>query len=151
VSQPGGLAILYAEDDRDDRLLAEMAHRDSHVPSPLVFVADGDETMEYLRETGRHADPTGWLEPGLVLLDLNMPGTDGLATLRAVRADPAWRRIPVVMLTTSTAKADINACYEAGASSYIIKPRAFGDLVRLFSRVCDYWFDLSSSPRRVGR
>jgi two-component system response regulator len=151
MSQPGGLAILYAEDDPDDRLLAEMAHRDSRVASPLVFVADGDETMEYLRRAGRHADPTGWLEPGMVLLDLNMPGTDGLDTLRAVRADHALRRIPVVILTTSTAQADIAACYEAGASSYIIKPSAFGDLVRLFSRVCDYWFDLSSSPQAVGR
>jgi CheY-like chemotaxis protein len=151
MSPPAGLAILYAEDDRDDRLLAEMAHRDSHVANPLVFVSDGDEALEYLRGDGRHADGAGWLDPGLVLLDLNMPGTNGLDTLRAVRADPAWRSIPVVMLTTSTAQADITACYEAGASSYIIKPPAFGDLVRLFSRVCDYWFDLSASPREVGR
>jgi CheY-like chemotaxis protein len=151
MSQPGSLAMLYAEDDPDDRLLAEMAHRDSRAASPLVFVSNGDEALEYLRRAGTHAGSTGWLEPGVVLLDLNMPGTDGLETLRAVRADQALQRTPIVILTTSTAQADIAACYEAGANSYIIKPSAFGDLVRLFTRVCDYWFDLSSLPREVGR
>jgi CheY-like chemotaxis protein len=138
------LAVLCAEDDPDDRLLAELAHRESGAVNPLVFVADGEEALDYLRRAGRHANRTDTPQPGIVLLDLNMPGIDGRETLRIIRADPRLRRIPVVILTTSAADVDMALSYDAGANSYIVKPSAFGSLVQVFRVLCAYWFEVSS-------
>lgn len=147
----GALTILYAEDDPDDRLLAEMAHRDSGAANPLVFVGDGKEALEYLRQTGRHADRAGSLRPGIVLLDLNMPGIDGRETLRIIRADPLLRRIPVVILTTSAADDDVATSYDAGANAYIVKPSAFASLVHIFDCLSRFWFEVSSIAREPTR
>jgi CheY-like chemotaxis protein len=151
MSTPVPLEVLYAEDDPDDRLLAEIAHRESGAVNPMVFVADGEEALDYLRQTGGHADRAGSLQPGIVLLDLNMPGIDGRETLRIMKADPLLRRIPVVILTTSTARADIVASYDAGANSYIVKPSGFASLVRTFRSLCEYWFDDTSLAREAPR
>lgn len=140
------LTILYAEDDPDDRLLAVKAHRDSGAPNPLVFVGDGEEVLEYLRGTGRHALRAGRRGPGIVILDLHMPGTNGRETLRVMRSDPAFRRLPVMVLTTSTSQDDIRSSYDEGANSYIVKPKGFAELVHMFAIVCDYWFQVSSIP-----
>jgi two-component system response regulator len=142
-------AILYAEDDLDDRLLASLAHRDSGAANPLVFVGDGEEALEYLRQTGRHTDRAGRCQPGIVILDLNMPGMGGREALRVMRADPALRRIPVIILTTSTADSDITSSYDAGASSYIVKPRGFADLVHIFVSLSAFWFGVSSLAKDV--
>jgi CheY-like chemotaxis protein len=147
VSNPAPLAILYAEDDPDDRLLAEIAHRESGVVNPLVFVTGGEEALEYLRHSGRHADRADAAQPGIVLLDLNMPGIGGRETLNLIKADRVLRRTPVVILTTSSAQVDIAASYDAGANSYIVKPSAFGSLVHLFDGLCTYWFDLNALAR----
>ncbi|MDQ2941038.1 MAG: response regulator [Chloroflexota bacterium] len=149
MSNPTAPAILYAEDDPDDRLLAEMAHRESGAVNLLVFVADGEEALEYLRRSGRHADRAGAPQPGVILLDLNMPGIDGRETLRIIKADPVLRRIPVVILTTSTAQDDIATSYDAGTNSYIVKPSAFATLVQLFDRLCSYWFEIGSLAQEV--
>ena len=149
MKAPVELAMLYAEDDPDDQLLAEMAHRDSGAPNPLVVVGGGAEAIEYLRQTGRHADRQGSARPGIVLLDLNMPGMGGLEALRIIKADPALQRIPVVILTTSTARSDIASSYDAGANSYIVKPSAFSNLADLFGRLCGYWFEIGSLAPEV--
>jgi CheY-like chemotaxis protein len=147
VSTVAPLAVLYAEDDPDDRLLAQIAHRESGVVNPLVFVANGEEALDYLRHSGQYAGRTDALEPGIVLLDLNMPGIGGRETLNLIKADRALRRIPVVILTTSSAQVDIAAAYDAGANSYIVKPSAFGSLVHLFDGLSAYWFDLNALAR----
>jgi CheY-like chemotaxis protein len=147
VSDSAPLALLYAEDDPDDRLLAEIAHRESGVVNPLVFVADGEEALDYLRRSGQYADRTDAVQPGVVLLDLNMPGIGGRETLKLIKADRALRRTPVVILTTSSAQVDVASSYDAGANSYIVKPSAFGGLVHLFDDLCTYWFDLNSLAR----
>jgi two-component system response regulator len=147
MSEDTALTVLYAEDDPDDRQLAQMAHDECGAANPLVFVADGEEALEYLRGTGRHADRAGALQPGIVLLDLNMPGMGGRETLRIIRADPVLRRIPVVILTTSTAQDEIGTSYDAGANSYIVKPRGFSSLVQIFGSLSSFWFDVSSIAR----
>jgi CheY-like chemotaxis protein len=146
---PAAPVVLYAEDDPDDRLLAQMAYRESGAANPLVLVADGEEALEYLRRVGRHAERSDSTQPGIVLLDLNMPGIDGRETLRIIRNDPALRRIPVVILTTSAAEVDIAASYDAGANTYIVKPIAFSSLVHLFDRLCDYWFGIGSIAQEI--
>ena len=150
MSASGLPTMLYAEDDPDDRLLATMAHRESGARNPLIFVADGAETLEYLRRTGRHADRSPRDTPGIVLLDLNMPGIDGRDTLRLIRADPLLHAIPVVILTTSGSPEDILASYAAGANSYLVKPSAFGSLVRMFDRLGGYWFETNTLAHSTG-
>ena len=143
--------FLYAEDDPDDQLLAEMAHRESGARVPLVFVGDGEEVLEYLRRTGRHSERADQSDSSIVLLDLNMPGIDGRETLRIMRADQDLRRIPVVILTTSAAEQDIGAIYEAGANGYIVKPSDFAGLVRIFHSLSTFWFDVSSRAKVAPR
>lgn len=151
MTNPDELAILYADDDPDDRLLAEVAHAESGTNHPLIFVHDGGEALEYLRRTGRYASRP--MEPmtGLVLLDLNMPGTGGLAALGMIRADPAIGLMPVVIMTTSSARVDIFASYAAGANSYIVKPSSFPSLVQVFECLSHYWFRLSSLALETSR
>ena len=144
MNGPTAPTILYAEDDRDDRLLAGMAHRDSGVINPLVFVGGGREALEYLRRTGRHADRVGAPQPAIVLLDLHMPGMSGLETLRAIKTDALLRRIPVLILTSSTSAEDIGACYDAGANSYTVKPTAAAGFVAFFEILCRYWLSTVS-------
>ncbi len=151
MSNPASLAILYAEDDPDDRLLAEIAHRESRIVNPLVFVADGEQALDYLRRSGRYSDRADTSHTGIVLLDLNMPGMGGRETLNQIKADLALRRTPVVILTTSSAQVDITASYDAGANSYIVKPSAFGNLVHLFESLSSYWFELNSLSREASR
>ena len=150
MNGPTTPTILYAEDDRDDRLLAEMAHRDSGVINPLVFVGGGREALEYLRRTGRHADRVGAPQPAIVLLDLHMPGMSGLETLRAIKTDVLLRRIPVLILTSSTSAEDIAACYDAGANSYTIKPATSAGFAAFFELLCRYWFGTVSLGLEVG-
>jgi two-component system response regulator len=149
MSHPTTMGVLYAEDDPDDRLLAEMAHRESGAANPLTLVADGEEALECLRRSGRYADRPSAPRPGVVLLDLHMPGIDGREALRIIKADPGLRRIPVVILTTSAAELDIAASYDAGANSYIVKPSDFASLVQVFDHLSSYWFEIGSLAQEV--
>jgi CheY-like chemotaxis protein len=150
MMDPSVPAFIYAEDDPDDRLLAEMAHRESTAGGLLRFVADGEEALAYLRHPrGETGTEHGRRE--VVLLDLNMPGMDGRETLRVIRADASLRRIPVVILTTSASREDVRASYDAGANAYIVKPRDFASLVRIFSVLSTFWFEISSLPKEAPR
>jgi CheY-like chemotaxis protein len=136
--------LLYAEDDPDDRLLAQMAHRESGAAGVLTFVGDGEEALEYLHRTGRYTKRADQAQPAVVILDLNMPGIDGREALRMIRADRHLRHIPVVILTTSAAHDDIGASSEAGADGYIVKPRDFAGLVHIFKTLSTFSSNLDS-------
>ena len=147
----GMQSILCVDDDRDDRLLAEMAHRQSGVANPLAFANSGPEALEYLRRAGSHVQRAAQPRPSIILLDLNMPGMDGLETLGLIRADAQLRAIPVIFLTTSRSAHDIRRCYEAGANSYVVKPASFSSLVQFFSRLCEFWFGVTALPDEARR
>jgi two-component system response regulator len=136
--------ILYAEDDQDDWLLMQMAHRDSGTPNPIVYLNDGREVIEYLEGIG---DRAGAPRPGLILLDLNMPGLDGLATLQWLKANPTFSQIPVIILTTSNSQTDIAAAYASGANTYIVKPRTSIGLIEVLTAIDAYWFGTAALPR----
>ncbi len=140
------LTILYAEDDEDDRLLVAEALAETGLPNDLRFVCDGEELLDYLQHQGRYCAPDAAPRPGLVLLDLNMPRRDGRDALRAIRADAALARIPVVVLTTSKAEEDIARTYDLGATSYIVKPLSFDRLVEVVRSLAHYWFDIVELP-----
>ncbi|WP_041524040.1 response regulator [Gilvimarinus agarilyticus] len=140
------LIILMADDDADDRLLAEEALVESRVLNELHFAEDGVELIEYLKGEGQYADRSKYPLPGLILLDLNMPKKDGREALAELKADPALRRIPVVILTTSKAEEDMIKGYDLGAASYISKPVTFEALVDLMRTLGKYWVEFVELP-----
>jgi len=140
------ITILCAEDDAGDRMLMRDAMEESQLGDRLVFVEDGEELMAYLRRQGQWADATLSPRPGLILLDLNMPRKDGLEALSEIKQDERLRLIPVVVLTTSSAEADILSSYGIGANSYIIKPWTFDDLVGVMRDVGRYWSSTVALP-----
>ncbi|TVR68695.1 MAG: response regulator [Sphaerobacteraceae bacterium] len=135
-----------ADDDDDDRMFAREALSENRLANDLHFVGDGEELMDYLLHQGNYADPATSPRPRLILLDLNMPNMDGREALEAIKAEPGLRQIPVVVLTTSTAEADIFASYDLGASSYITKPVTFDGLVNAMRQLGQYWFEIVDLP-----
>jgi len=140
------LIILMADDDADDRLLAQDAMHESRVLNELHFVEDGVQLLNYLRGNGKFSDRTLYPLPGLILLDLNMPKMDGREALAELKADQSLRRIPVVILTTSKAEEDMVKGYDLGAASYITKPVTFDALVDLMRTLGKYWVEFVELP-----
>ena len=140
------ITILIADDDPDDRMLAQDALVESRLGNDLRFVEDGEELMDYLHRRGKHAEPASSPRPGLILLDLNMPRKDGREALAEIKADPELRRIPVVVLTTSKADEDILRSYDLGVNSYITKPVSFQGLADAMRVLSQYWFELVKLP-----
>jgi CheY-like chemotaxis protein len=140
------LIILMADDDADDRLLAQDAMHESRVLNELHFVEDGVQLLSYLRGDDDFSNRTLYPMPGLILLDLNMPKMDGREALAEIKSDPRLRRIPVVILTTSKAEEDMVKGYDLGAASYITKPVTFDALVELMRTLGKYWVEFVELP-----
>jgi CheY-like chemotaxis protein len=138
--------ILMAEDDADDRLLVKDALAECGHSGDLQFVENGEDLLDYLFRRGKYAALPDLPRPGLILLDLNMPRKDGREALREIKADPALRRIPVVILTTSKADTDIERIYELGANSFITKPVRYEALVETMKVLSLYWFKTVELP-----
>ena len=139
----GTADVLLVEDDPGDVLLTTDALEDCHLGLSLHVVGDGEDAMRFLRRNGEfEAMP----RPALVLLDLNLPRRGGLEVLADLKADPDLRSIPVVVLTTSQAEADIMRSYELHANAYVIKPfdaAQFADAIR---HIDDFFLTLVTRP-----
>jgi len=140
------ITILMADDDADDRYLAQEAFRESCLDNELFFVQDGQDLMDYLHRQGRYAAPASAPRPGLILLDLNMPRKDGREALQEIKADPGLHTIPIVVLTTSKAEEDILRTYDLGAAGFITKPVTFEGLVEVVKALGKYWFEIVELP-----
>jgi CheY-like chemotaxis protein len=141
------VTILLADDDEEDRELTRDALQDAHLANEMKFVVDGQDLMDYLRRTGRYADPAiDAPRPGIILLDLNMPKKDGREALAEIKADESLRRIPVVVLTTSKDEEDVLRTYDLGVNSFITKPVTFAGLVEVMRTWTRYWFELVELP-----
>lgn len=139
--------ILLVEDSPEDYETTERAFRRSGLRNPIVRCADGDEALDYLYRRGEYTDPAKSPRPGVILLDLNLPGTDGREVLSEIKADPSLKQIPVVVLTTSRDDRDVDACYRAGASSYIQKPVDLDGFIKAVERLNGYWFEVVILPK----
>lgn len=125
--------ILHVEDNPDDVMLMELAFRKAKVAAKLEVATDGDKAIAALGN-GRGNPP-----PKCVLLDIKLPTLSGLEVLSWIRAQPALKRLPVIMLTSSLLPGDINHAYDLGANSYLIKPADLESLVGLARMINDYW------------
>ena len=139
--------ILIVEDSDDDFLATERAFKKSGLANPIRRCSNGDQVLDYLYRRGEFADPEKSPRPGIIMLDLNLPGTDGREVLRIIKSDHNLRKIPVIVLTTSDAEQDIERCYAAGANSYVHKPVDMQGFVLAIARLRDYWFEVVVLPR----
>jgi CheY-like chemotaxis protein len=138
--------VLIAEDNPDDFLLLERAFRRADIRAALRWVRDGSEAQAYISGKAEYADRTQYPLPSLILADLKMPRMDGFELLTWVRSKSDLRRIPVVMLTSSSQGPDINKAYDMGANSYLVKPGKFEDLIHLSQQLKSYWLTLNQRP-----
>ncbi|MEM5787514.1 MAG: response regulator [Syntrophobacteraceae bacterium] len=132
------LAVLMADDDEEDCMLAREAFRESGAEAAFSCVGDGIELMDYLTERS-HSDVEEL--PGLILLDLNMPRKDGREALVEIKAVPAFKHIPIVIFTTSKEEKDIAYSLQAGADSFITKPATFDKWVEIMKKLVEQKLD----------
>lgn len=145
------LPILIVEDSDEDFEAVGRVMRKSAVTNPLFRCTDGDDALDFLYRMGTYADPQTAPRPALILLDLNLPGTDGREVLEQIKQDEELKIIPVVVFTTSANPRDVEVCYRNGANGYILKPIDLNRFVELMRIVIDYWFRAIILPGRSRR
>jgi CheY-like chemotaxis protein len=138
--------ILLVDDNPADIDLTSDVLAKSLPRSHVTTVADGEEALAFLRHRGKHVAAA---VPNLIVLDLNLPGKDGRAVLAEIKTDPALKRIPVVVFTTSQADHDIERSYELGANCYVSKPGNLPEFVRIVKSIDDFWLGTTHLPFRV--
>jgi CheY-like chemotaxis protein len=134
--------ILIAEDDADDRFLLKTAFEESGYKNPLKFVENGVELIRHLKEVTETKNSDEF--PGFILLDLNMPKKDGREVLKEIKENKVFKKIPVIIFTTTRNENEISRCYELGANSYVVKPLVFDELVNIIQGLSSYWLKISS-------
>jgi CheY-like chemotaxis protein len=137
--------VLLVDDDADDAELVIECLRRASVAAEIDVVADGVEALEYLSRRGRYAERLTQ-NPALILLDLKMPKFDGLQVLRHLKSDPALKRLPVVVLTSSAHELDVLAGYDGGANAYVVKPVDFHDLEAVVVGIGRFWLVGNTPP-----
>lgn len=140
--------ILIVEDSPEDYESMMRAFNRAGLKNPTARCEDGDEALDYLFRRGAYSDPSTSPRPALILLDLNLPGTDGREVLSTLKSEPELRPIPVVVLTTSRDPQDIARCYSDGANSYVQKPVDLSGFVTALERLSGYWFEIVILPRK---
>jgi CheY-like chemotaxis protein len=139
--------ILIAEDDADDRYLLQTAFSEAGYPEQIDFVENGVELLNYLNNiTPEDGAVAIKALPGFILLDLNMPKKDGREVLKEIKQHPVFKKIPVIVFTTTKNEIEIKRCYELGANSYIVKPISFDALLKVVENIRSYWFQTVSIP-----
>jgi CheY-like chemotaxis protein len=131
--------LLIAEDDRFDRMILRKAFETAGLNIHLRFFGDGDELLDYLRGRNDVAGQGPTPNPLLILMDLNMPRVGGFQALAQVRANEAWRSLPVVMFTTSSGDEQIRKSYALGANAFMTKSADFKQLTADLKSLVDFW------------
>ena len=134
--------ILIADDDSDDCYLIRLAFEDCKIDNPIIFFQNGLEVVNYVNQYESVEEKS----VGLIILDLNMPKMDGRETLSNLKSNPSWRKIPVVVMTTSNAMEDVDKCYDLGANSYITKPASYDDLNHTIRTMVKLWLNYANLP-----
>jgi CheY-like chemotaxis protein len=143
---PNQSELLLVDDNEDDVLLVRRAFAQARILNPLRIVRTGEEAVEYISGTGRYANRAEYPLPGVVLLDLKMPGMSGFDVLRWIRLQPGFGSLRVVVLTSSQDIRDVSAAYQLGANSFLVKPVDFERLVEISQALNGYWLWMDRSP-----
>jgi len=137
--------ILLAEDSPKDVELTLEAMSENNLANNIIVVKDGVEALEYLRCQGKFKLRRAG-NPALVLLDIKMPRMDGIEVLRNIRSDTALKRIPVVILTSSSEEKDLVNTYDLGVNAYVVKPVDFKQFVEAVKQIGSFWAVLNELP-----
>jgi CheY-like chemotaxis protein len=139
-------SILVVEDSPEDYEVLLRAFKKAEILVPLFHACDAHDAMDFLLRRGIYSGEGTASQPALVLMDLNLPGMDGVALIRGIKADPPLSIIPLIVLTTSRSDLDVQTAYAAGANSYIPKPVDMAGYVRLAQMLKAYWFECAILP-----
>ncbi|UCF92683.1 MAG: response regulator [Desulfobacterales bacterium] len=139
-------SILLVEDEPAHAELTKRAIRKAGNANRVDIVSHAEEAFDYLANRGKYADKDRYPLPGLILLDINLPGMDGIEVLKRIKGDPELKRIPVIVLTTSEREVDIARSYEHYANSYLTKPVGFKAFEEKIRQLDFYWMILNKAP-----
>ncbi len=143
VNQRDLFDLLLIEDNPSDARLLNEVFKEDGVPTVMSIARDGEEAMMFLHRRGRFADAP---RPALIVLDLNLPRKDGREVLAEIKQDPDLRHIPVVVLTTSSAREDIQKSYDLQANCYIVKPLELDQFTKIGRSIQDFWLTVTALP-----
>ncbi|BAZ54017.1 two-component system response regulator [Nostoc sp. NIES-4103] len=143
--------LLVIEDsDEDFEALCRVMYKQA-VVNPVFRCTDGDEALDFLYHKGPYYNEQNAPRPSVILLDLNLPGTDGREVLEQIKQDEEFKHIPVVIFTTSSNPKDIEICYRYCVASYILKPIDINRLVQTIHGFITYWLDIVVLPDAVSK
>jgi CheY-like chemotaxis protein len=132
------LHVLLADDDADDSLLFNEALQQSHLPIMFSLAEDGNKLLNYLEKEE---------VPDVLFLDVNMPYKNGIECLTEIRANEKFKKLPIVIYSTTNYKVNIEACFKAGANLYVVKPNSFEEIIKMVKRICSKeWTSTISQP-----
>ncbi len=135
--------ILLIEDNEADIVLTMEALNESKLKNTIDSVVDGEEALAFLHKTGNYREAK---KPDIILLDLNLPKKDGREVLAEIKTDPNLKRIPVVILTSSSAETDIIKSYDLHANAYVQKPLNLDQFTKIVKSIEDFWFTVVKLP-----
>lgn len=144
-----GLPILLVEDTSADAILLHQAFKRLEISNPVHHVRDGQQALEYLYSLSDDAGEESASIPALIIMDIKLPKVDGLSVLQELKQHQSLKKIPVVMLTTSSQIRDINDAYEYGVNGYLVKPVKFSDFVDIIAGIKEYWLKKNTYPSLV--
>ena len=135
-------SILIAEDDADDRYLMKTALEVTGISGEVEYVENGVELINYLESIGKEKGDSVY--PKFILLDLNMPKMDGREVLKKMKSHEEYRKIPVIVFSTTKNQMEVKRCYDLGANTYVVKPVSYEILVSTIKEICTYWFNTAT-------
>ncbi|BAY81782.1 two-component system response regulator [Calothrix parasitica NIES-267] len=140
------LPLLIVEDSDEDFEAFGRFIRKSQISNPIYRCIDGEDALDFLYRQGDYEDNQQAPRPSIILLDLNLPGTDGREVLEQIKQDERLKTIPVIVFTTSSNPKDIETCYRFGVNSYILKPMNVQKSKDVMQSIVDYWFSIVLLP-----
>lgn len=138
--------ILLVEDDPNDVLLIQRAFERANIANPISVVRGGEDAIAYLEGTGNYADRDAHPFPVVMLLDLKLPRKSGLEVLEWLKSKDILKRLPVVILSSSTESTDVDRAYDLGVNSYLVKPVTFDALIEIVKNAGLYWVIMNEKP-----
>lgn len=144
------LTILHVEDNEDHAALVNRILTEYCVANDIHLINNGQAALDYLFRRGEYSDPAASPRPHLILLDLRLPKVDGLEVLKAIKANEELATIPVVVLTSSEAEADLLGAYKKHVNSYLVKPLSFKEFAQMMAQLGFYWLCWNRYPWQNG-
>ena len=139
--------ILLVDDNEMDVKIALRAFKQAALKNNIYVAHNGQECLDFVRRQGGFKDATQYPRPDIILLDISMPVLDGFGVLKVLKQDDAYKDIPIVILTASNNENDVKNCYALGANSYIQKPVAYEDFVKVVDSFNSYWHALLNKKK----